>query len=307
MTILAATDLSEQSRRALVLAAWTARRRGHALRVLHVGEQRGQPREWRDLLSAVGQVGALADVESRAREALGPRLEAFCEAALAESPDQLRLTRAVRVGEPADEILVEAAEVGARMIFCGLTGRGAFRELLVGSTTSRLVRESDVPVCMVPRAAEAAGVRTILAPVDLSDCSLQSLRMALELARDLTARVVLLHALTLPDVRVHDEMSVIVDRESEQQARRRRMEEVATFLHDAGVGRDAFADVDLQRGPADEAILESAHRHGADLVCMGTHGHRGLHKLFLGSTTEKVLRRSSVPVLTVRAESGGER
>jgi nucleotide-binding universal stress UspA family protein len=48
-------------------------------------------------------------------------------------------------------------------------------------------------------------------------------------------------------------------------------------------------------------ILEQADLLPADLIVMGTHGHSGLDRLILGSVTEKVLRRASMPVLTVPA------
>lgn len=49
-----------------------------------------------------------------------------------------------------------------------------------------------------------------------------------------------------------------------------------------------------------ELILQEAKNAGADLVVMGTHGRRGLHRLLLGSDAESVLRESPVPVLLVR-------
>ena len=46
-------------------------------------------------------------------------------------------------------------------------------------------------------------------------------------------------------------------------------------------------------------ILIQAERLGSDLVVMGTHGHSGFERLFLGSTAEKVLRKARSPVMTV--------
>lgn len=52
-------------------------------------------------------------------------------------------------------------------------------------------------------------------------------------------------------------------------------------------------------GPA-EAIVETAVKIGADLIVMGSHGYRGLHRLILGSQATKVLTHSKVPVLIVK-------
>ncbi len=49
------------------------------------------------------------------------------------------------------------------------------------------------------------------------------------------------------------------------------------------------------------AIIETAKSRGCDLIVMGSHGRRGLRKLFLGSQTSEVLADGSVPVLVVHA------
>jgi nucleotide-binding universal stress UspA family protein len=55
------------------------------------------------------------------------------------------------------------------------------------------------------------------------------------------------------------------------------------------------------------AILATAKTYTCDLIVMGTHARTGVARLFLGSTTEGVLRWSDVPVLTVRAEDAVQR
>jgi nucleotide-binding universal stress UspA family protein len=49
------------------------------------------------------------------------------------------------------------------------------------------------------------------------------------------------------------------------------------------------------------AMIETAKSRGCDLIVMGSHGRRGLRKLFLGSQTSEVLAEASVPVLVVHA------
>ena len=56
--------------------------------------------------------------------------------------------------------------------------------------------------------------------------------------------------------------------------------------------------------PADE-ILRFARERDADLIVMGSHGATGFRKLFFGSTTERVLRETTVPVLVTPAGDAG--
>jgi len=80
-------------------------------------------------------------------------------------------------------------------------------------------------------------------------------------------------------------------------------EEGASALDDV----EAIADehgVTMERALVDgnpsREIVRYAEDEGCDLVVMGTHGRGGIDRLLLGSVAEKVVRSSSVPVLTVR-------
>lgn len=55
------------------------------------------------------------------------------------------------------------------------------------------------------------------------------------------------------------------------------------------------------------AILDYAHEHEVDLIVLGTHGRRGLRRLFLGSVAEEVVRLSECPVLTVHDNAADPR
>jgi nucleotide-binding universal stress UspA family protein len=63
----------------------------------------------------------------------------------------------VRTGDPADEMLALATELGAALVVMGTHGRGALSHFLLGSTTEKLIRKSPLPVLVVPlRHAQAA-------------------------------------------------------------------------------------------------------------------------------------------------------
>jgi nucleotide-binding universal stress UspA family protein len=65
------------------------------------------------------------------------------------------------------------------------------------------------------------------------------------------------------------------------------------------VARHPKSTSDIVEGDPASEIIASAERHKADLIVMGTNGREGLPRLFLGSVTERVVRASPVPVLTI--------
>jgi len=73
-------------------------------------------------------------------------------------------------------------------------------------------------------------------------------------------------------------------------------DETRTIAEQAGISAE-FLHVSHVH-PA-TAILETAKSKGCDLIVMGSHGRRGLSKLFVGSQTSAVLADGSVPVLVV--------
>ncbi len=56
-------------------------------------------------------------------------------------------------------------------------------------------------------------------------------------------------------------------------------------------------------GDPHQVILNYADHHGIDIIVMGTHGRTGLDRYLLGSVTEKVVRLSDIPVVTVRQDA----
>lgn len=68
--------------------------------------------------------------------------------------------------------------------------------------------------------------------------------------------------------------------------------------------RDVPLERRIVRGTPSKEIVRVAEQDAADLVVMGTHGRGGIDRLLLGSVAERVVRKSPVPVLTVRV--GGD-
>ncbi|MCL9816924.1 universal stress protein [Natronocalculus amylovorans] len=73
-------------------------------------------------------------------------------------------------------------------------------------------------------------------------------------------------------------------------------------IEDAGRERGVTVTTAVSHGAPHAQILEYADESDVDLIVMGTHGRTGLNRYLLGSVTERVVRSSDVPVLTVRQE-----
>jgi nucleotide-binding universal stress UspA family protein len=138
----------------------------------------------------------------------------------------------------------------------------------------------------------------ILCPVDFSSCSELALDYALSLAKERGGQVSVMHVLpdvmADPDVYPYLAEPVLVSGET----RERAYKQLGSFVSRA-LSKSVAADVVLESGDVVEEILRKSDRLGPDLVVVGTHGRRGFQRLLLGSVTERLLRRSKVPVLSI--------
>jgi nucleotide-binding universal stress UspA family protein len=145
-------------------------------------------------------------------------------------------------------------------------------------------------------------LRKILVPIDFSSCSRVALGKAAELAKSFGAAVDLVHVWEAPAF-VAPEAMVGVAGSSQtlsQLAREHAENSMREFVESArGEGVDIGTSF-VEQGDAAKTIVDLAEREGYDLIALGTHGRTGLAHLLLGSVAEKVVRRSSRPVLTVR-------
>jgi len=137
----------------------------------------------------------------------------------------------------------------------------------------------------------------ILVPIDFSDCSLDALEYAVQVARRSGASIRLLHVLEPVSYGLDFTLLHTSKQEHMKEVMGQRLSDLAKALATAQVP----TDVELRGGLPSDSILDGAKTMPADLIVMGTHGRRGLSHTLGGSVAEAVLRKSSCPVLTVRS------
>lgn len=140
---------------------------------------------------------------------------------------------------------------------------------------------------------------TILVAVDESDAAREAFDLACNLALEDRAALVLLNVVDVSKLIAasgydapYPEQTLDLMRTAGQQL----LDERKAVSEKRGI----TTTTTVGEGDAVDEIVRVANENAAGLICVGTHGRHGLARLFIGSVAEGVLRRSEVPVLTVR-------
>lgn len=150
-------------------------------------------------------------------------------------------------------------------------------------------------------------ISKILAPVDFSEDSENSLRYAEGMAQKFGSEIVVLHidqplapVIVGPEPGTgFDPLSMdMVGRIAEEQrlAAQRELDQIVNRLRESGLRARSL----LRVGAAFVEILVTAQNEKVDLIVMGTHGRTGLAHMLIGSVAERVVHKSLCPVLAVR-------
>ncbi len=144
-------------------------------------------------------------------------------------------------------------------------------------------------------------IKTILCAVDFSEATTPVSNYATALAKALDADIHVLYV--APDLERYNLFEV-------------PSRDINSFVNNIIEGAEKsmakcvdteFSDVSakgvVRMGYAPQQILEYAEESGADAIVIGSHGRRGVDRIVFGSVAEKVVKQSSVPVLTIPIRS----
>ena len=138
--------------------------------------------------------------------------------------------------------------------------------------------------------------KKILVPVDFDGASSAALRFAVELADRDGAELTLLHVWELPAYAYPVVEASPADVFTPLRAAARvHLDELVARARKHHANTHGV----LREGLPWRAILDEIESSAPDLVVLGTHGRRGVARVFLGSVAEKIVRLSPAPVLTI--------
>jgi nucleotide-binding universal stress UspA family protein len=140
-----------------------------------------------------------------------------------------------------------------------------------------------------------------LIPTDGSPLSEEAVRQGVELAKSLGAKIT---AITVSPkfhtLAVEPGMVIATPKDYERECEAVAAKVLGTAEGVASESNVAFRAVHVVHDHPYAAIIEAAQTNHCDLICMASHGRKGLSALILGSETTKVLTHSKIPVLVCR-------
>jgi nucleotide-binding universal stress UspA family protein len=199
------------------------------------------------------------------------------------------------VGQPIAAILSAAREQNSDLIVMGTHLRFGWRRALFGSVSEGVLHGSPCPVLTVADHDRFAGeipygIASILCPINFTDVARESLHVAARVAQAFHGRLTIVHI-------VEDDQMMNAGAHEEK-----IRSWVSPELRDICSYRELVA-----RGKPAERVLDCAEDLAADLVVIGAQHKQFRDTTVLGTTTERVIRFASSPVLIVPRELVGRR
>ena len=301
--VLVPTDFSGGAERSLECACAIARRFGSTLHLIHVDEERAMGMHSSDDL-----IRFMTEVDQKRKDWMEQMASQLTADGLSVELGRLE-------GVASEQILVYANQGPIDLIVMGTTGHTRLKDLLLGSTSSAVLRQADCAVLTVRAEAEFEPdwpVRRVLFPTDFSTASIAGAQLVADLARAFEAEVELLHVLkapswvpAMPGEPLHVSPQAFATAQQRAENDLQALSDLPVF-QGLKVGWGATL-----AGDAAEGIAEWATENDCQLVVIPRHGRGALRSILFGRVVQHVIRRCPIPVLSFHptrfktAEPGG--
>jgi nucleotide-binding universal stress UspA family protein len=282
--ILWTTDFSDEAQEALLYANSFAKTFNAEIVALHVVPD----------ISPVLYDAALVvkgELEKRAvyvKEQTQKKFDALKKA------KNLKFETLIKEGNAAKKIIDTAEEEKVDLIVLGRRGLSAIEKLFIGSVANQVLRSSPVPVLLTKKKAGKPRYKKILVPTDFSEQEEVERDFAWKLAKGFDSELTLLHVLELHDYeftpRALDEMFDAVEKRLKQREKKEK--------EDIPVSEDVYRAINAAVG-----IVDYADTHKFDMIVISTCVQSKIERFFLGSTTEKVISYTHIPVFAIPPSS----
>lgn len=215
----------------------------------------------------------------------------------------------VSIGKPADEISRAVEEKSIDLVITATRGRSGFKRLILGSVTERLMRTLTCPLLVV-RSPEHELADTpdkqirlnkILVGCDFSPDSEQALKHGLSLAQEFQAELHLSHVIEPPAQPNLIKEATLLSGEYQEDYHNLLLKKLIDMIP-AESANWCKPQTSIMEGQPYDELVKYADTRDIDMIVLGVRGHGLVKTLLLGSTTDRVIRNSPCPVLSVSSK-----
>jgi nucleotide-binding universal stress UspA family protein len=196
----------------------------------------------------------------------------------------------VKEGTVSKKIIETAEEEKVDLIVIGRRGLSAIEKMFIGSVANQVLRNSSVPILVTKRKKGTPKFKSILVPTDFSDQEEIERDYAWKMAKGFGSDITLLHVLELHDYEFSPQvLDELFDSLLKRLKKRKKRERAQTK-----VTEEVFRAINASIG-----IVDYAETHNFDLIVISTSVQSKLERFFLGSTTEKVISYTHIPIFAI--------
>jgi nucleotide-binding universal stress UspA family protein len=188
----------------------------------------------------------------------------------------------IKLNNPFEGIKKCANKINADLIIMGSKGHSEFEEIIVGSNTEKIVRNSKIPVIVVKRDDKKFKLDNLVFASNFKKENSEVFRKFLDFANAFDSKIHLLK----------------VNTPSHFEVTQNTIQNVKDFIKGYKLPKHSiniYNDTSVEKG-----IINFSKEKKADLIALSTHGRSGLSHLFTGSVAKNLSKKALKPMFTVR-------
>ena len=221
-----------------------------------------------------------------------------------------RVSPVVISGKPVEGIVKYTEKNDIRLIVMASHGSSGIVPWAKGGIASKVIEAVGVPLLLIKgtkkrQTKEKHLINRILLPLDGSEAGEAAITRVKELKSRLEAEVILLEVVTEGrHIRTFGGLDHILYPEQEIETFKKEAKAYLDKVYKRLRRSKGELKVEIRTGEVDKEILNYAKKKKVSLIAIASHGHSGMTKWVFGSTAQKIIEDSPVPVLVVKAPSG---
>jgi nucleotide-binding universal stress UspA family protein len=271
--ILVPIDFSKPSEYAARMAAKIAKKTGASITLIHLIE----------LPSGVSDMGYRSRFSiPESMLYLRKTKEKVLEFKKSFFPEDLTVAYFIKLNNPFDGIIKYADKIDADLILMGSKGHSKFEEIMIGSNTEKIVRNSKVPVIVVKRDSKKFSLKNLVFASNFKKENKEVFTKFLNFANAFNSKIHLLR----------------VNTPSQFESTFTTEQKMKNFIKEYNLPKyslNIYNDTSIEKG-----IINFSRENKADLIALSTHGRSGISHLFSESVAKTLSKKALKPIFTVK-------